>query len=72
MENILKRLQMTILKNSRTHAVRKRGRNKKNCFYPKNANQLKGKRSQLQISQCQKPKRTSKNLEAITTSKVAF
>jgi len=33
---------------------------------------LKGKRSLLQKSQRQKPKRTSKNLQTITTSKMAF
>jgi hypothetical protein len=32
----------------------------------------KGKRSLLQISQHQKPKRTSKNLQTITTSLVPF
>jgi hypothetical protein len=31
-----------------------------------------GRRSQLRISQRRKPKRTSKNLQIITTSKVAF
>jgi hypothetical protein len=33
---------------------------------------LKGKRSELQKSQLRKPKRTLKNLETITTSKMAF
>jgi hypothetical protein len=46
---------------------------KKNLITKKKSlTQSMGKRSLLQISQRQKPKRTLKNLQTITTSKVPF
>ncbi len=41
-------------------------------WFLNNKSRINGKRSLLQKSQRRKPKRTSKNLQTITTSKMAF